>query len=100
MDCADSALLPMALVACTVNVYAMPLVSPVTVSGLAVPLAVIPVDTPLIYAVAVKPVIGDPPVLLAVNVTFACTLLGTAVPIVGAAGTVGTAGVAAALMLL
>jgi hypothetical protein len=33
-DATDSALLPTAFVACTVNVYAVPLVRPVTVQGL------------------------------------------------------------------
>ena len=42
LDDADGALLPAALVAMTVNVQAAPFVSPVTVIGLALPVAVFP----------------------------------------------------------
>ncbi len=41
-EAAEAALLPAELVATTVNVYAVPLVRPVTVIGLALPVAVIP----------------------------------------------------------
>ena len=41
-DAADAGPVPIALVAVTVNVYAVPLVRPVTEIGLAVPVAVIP----------------------------------------------------------
>ena len=40
-DAVEAALVPVALVAVTVNVYAVPLVKPVTVIGLEVPVAVI-----------------------------------------------------------
>ena len=42
LDAAEAALVPMALVAVTVKVYAVPLVKPVTVNGLAAPVAVNP----------------------------------------------------------
>jgi hypothetical protein len=42
LDAADGALEPLALVAVTAKVYAVPLVSPLTVIGLAVPVPVIP----------------------------------------------------------
>ena len=41
LDAVEAAPVPIALVAVTVNVYAVPLVSPVTVIGLAAPVAVI-----------------------------------------------------------
>jgi hypothetical protein len=41
-EATDAAPVPMVLVAVTVNVYAVPLVSPLTVTGLAVPALVIP----------------------------------------------------------
>ena len=41
-EAADGGPVPIALVAVTVNVYAVPLVRPVTVIGLEVPVAVIP----------------------------------------------------------
>ena len=42
MDGADAGPVPMALVATTVNAYAVPLVNPDTVIGLAVPVALMP----------------------------------------------------------
>jgi hypothetical protein len=86
-DGADAALVPRALVAATVNVYAVPLVSPVTVIEVhgAAHVPVIPLGD----EVAVNDVIADPPLLAgAVNATVACALPGVAVPMVGAPGTV------------
>jgi hypothetical protein len=40
LDVVEAGPVPLALVAVTVNVYAVPLVSPVTVMGLAVPVPV------------------------------------------------------------
>jgi hypothetical protein len=78
-------LFPLILVATTVKVYGVPLVSPVTVIGLAAPVMVIPPGV----EVTVYPVIADPPLLPgAVNVTVACASPPVAVPIVGAPGTV------------
>jgi hypothetical protein len=42
LDGTEAALLPVVLVATTVKVYAVPLVSPLTVRGLDVPVAVLP----------------------------------------------------------
>ena len=76
---------PMAFVAVTVKVYAVPLESPVTVIGLAVP---VPVKPPGLE-VAVYPVMAEPPSLAgAVNATEACAFPAATVPIVGAPGTV------------
>lgn len=54
-DCADSELLPTALVACTVKVYVVPLVRPLTFTPvqLAHALAVMPVGAPPAKAVTV-----------------------------------------------
>src|SRR5262249_37276368 len=54
-DCADSVPSPMALVACTVKVYAVPLVRPVTNALCALPgtIAVMPVGTPPTSALTV-----------------------------------------------
>jgi ABC-type uncharacterized transport system permease subunit len=61
-------LVPLAFVAVTVKVYAVPLVSPVTVIGLAEPAPVKPPG----LEVTVYPVIAEPPLLTgAVNVTVA-----------------------------
>jgi hypothetical protein len=85
LEAADSALLPAMLVACTVNVYAVPLASPETTMGDAAP---VPVKPPGVD-VTVYPVIGLPPSKAGpVNVTLACALPAVAVPIVGALGTV------------
>ena len=83
-DAALAAPVPMAFVAVTVKVYAVPLVRPVTVSGDTAPVAVAPPG----LAVTVYPVIAEPPVLAgAVNATDAWALPAVAVPIVGAPGT-------------
>lgn len=42
LDAADAALVPTLFAAVTLNVYAVPFVKPVTVSGLDAPLAVLP----------------------------------------------------------
>lgn len=86
---ADGALVPIALAAVTVNVYVTEFVSPKTVIGLDV---LTPVNPPG-FDVAVNPVIGEPPVLLAVNVTDADVLTADATPMVGATGTVAMNGV-------
>jgi len=57
LERAEAALLPKALVAATVKVYAVPLESPVTVIGFFVPVAVFPPG----LAVTVYPVIALPP---------------------------------------
>ena len=44
LEAAEAGLVPKALVAFTVNVYAVPLVRPVTVIGLVVPVAVWPAE--------------------------------------------------------
>jgi hypothetical protein len=85
-DAADDAETPAALIAVTVNVYEVPLVSPVTVADVAVAaaLAVVSLD-----AVTVYPVIADPPFEAgAFQVTVACPLPAVAVTPVGAPATV------------
>ena len=85
LEAADAGLVPIAFVAVTVKVYAVPLVKPVMVIGLVVPVAVIPPG----FDVTVKPVIGLPPVLVGtVNDTVACPSPAVAVPMVGALGAV------------
>jgi hypothetical protein len=64
----------------TVNVYAVPLLNPLTVIGLDAP---VPVNPPGLD-VTVYPVIALPPVALVVNVTLALAFPAVAVPIVGA----------------
>ena len=59
-EAAEGTLVPMALVAVTVKVYAVPLVRPVTVQVVVVPLAVVHVWPPL--EVTVYLVIDEPPV--------------------------------------
>ena len=84
MDAADGAPVPAALVAVTVNVYVVPLMRPVTVTGEAPPVAV----TPPGLAVTVYPVIALPPVKAGgVNATVACAFSAFAVPMVGVPGT-------------
>jgi hypothetical protein len=75
---------PLALVAVTVNVYAVPPVNPLTVIGED---ALVPVIDPG-DEVAVKVDTAAPPVAPAVNGTVAVVPLTVAVPIVGACGTV------------
>ena len=84
----EDALVPLALVAVTVQLYVEPLVKLDTVSGLVVPEAVLVVEP--VTQEAVYFVIADPPVELgAVKLTLALVLLAdVAVPIVGAPGTV------------
>ena len=70
-DAADEAPVPIAFVACTVNVYAVPLVSPTTVIGLAPPVAVIPpgLDVTLYDVIALPPFEAG-----GVKLTVACAL--------------------------
>jgi hypothetical protein len=83
LDAAEAADVPLALVAVTVNVYATPVVKPVTVIG-DEPVAVIPPG----LDVAVYVVTALPPVAPAVYATVAVVAVGAAaVPIVGASGT-------------
>jgi hypothetical protein len=83
---ADAAEIPTALVAVTLNVYAVPLARPVTVAVVApVVVALFPPG----LAVTVYPVIGDPPSLAgAAQDTTAWASPGVAVTPVGAVGTV------------
>jgi hypothetical protein len=77
---------PLALVAVTVNVYAVPAVNEITVIGEDAPAAVmLPGDDVTVY-----PVIEDPPVAPAVNGTETVVPVNKSVgvPIVGACGTV------------
>jgi hypothetical protein len=84
-DAVDDALVPIAFVAVTVNVYAVPLTRPVTVIGEPLLEAV----NPPVFEVAVYVVIADPPLLAgAVNETVAEPLPATAVTLVGAPGVV------------
>jgi hypothetical protein len=83
LEAAEAVEVPLALVAVTVNVYAVPFVNPETVIGD----APVPVNDPG-DEVAVNVVIVLPPVAPAVYVTVAEALPPVAVPIVGAAGTV------------
>ena len=89
----DSGEVPIALVAFTVNVYAVPLVRPVTVA--VIPMIVLKLAPPG-DAVTVYPVIAEPPLLTgAVHDTTAWAFPGVAVTAIGAPGTV--LGVTAAL---
>ena len=82
----EPALLPTALVAVTVNVYAVPLVRPVTVQLVAVVQVLVP---PVGLEVTAYPVMALPPLLTgAVQDTTACPLPGAAVTSVGAPGVV------------
>ena len=83
-EAADGAPVPAELVAVTVKVYAVPLVSPVTVHG---ELAQVPARPPGLL-VAMYWVIDAPPVKAgAVKLTDACVSPAVAVPIVGEPGT-------------
>jgi hypothetical protein len=89
-DAADAADVPLALVAVTVNVYAVPFVSPVNVIG----------DDPVVVNdpgedVPVYTLTALPPVDPAVYVRVACVFPAVAVPIVGACGTVVAVALAA-----
>jgi hypothetical protein len=78
-DAVLAGLFPLAFVAITVKVYAVPLVSPVTVMGLAEPFAVIlPGVEVTVYPVTTAPPPG------AVKVTVACALPAAATTFVGA----------------
>ena len=82
-DAAEAGPVPIALVAVTVNVYAVPFSRPLTVIGEVAPLAVIPPGED----VAMYEVTGEPPLEAGgVNATVACALPATAVPMVGAPG--------------
>jgi hypothetical protein len=90
-DALEAVPVPTELVATTVKVYAVPLVSPVTVIGEEAPDAVRPPGE----EVTVYPVIADPPVLVgAVKLTVALPLLTVAEMLVGTPGAIG-AGVTA-----
>ena len=89
LDAPEALPLPAALVATTVQVYGVPLVSPLTMTGDIVPPLLMPPQ------VAVYPVMGLPLAAGAVNATLICALPAAAVPMVGAPGTVK--GVALAL---
>jgi hypothetical protein len=85
VDAIEEAPVPALFVAVTIKVYAVPLVSPVTVSGEKLPLTV----KPLGAEVTVKLLIVAPPVLTgAVKFTTACALPATAETMVGAPGVV------------
>ena len=91
-DAEDAAPVLTALLAVTLNVYAVPLVSPVTVAVNAP--AVVAVKLPGVD-VTVYPMIGEPPLDDgATQLTVACPLPPTAATLVGAPG--GAAGVTAA----
>jgi hypothetical protein len=85
---ADAGDVPIAFVAVTVNVYAVPLVKPETVIGDEAPVPVIPLG----LDVTVKLVIADPPLFAgAEKVTDAELEPAVAVPIVGASGALAPA---------
>ena len=87
-DGAEAGLVPMLLVAVTVNVYAVPFVRPVTVSGEPAPVIVSPPGP----EVTVYPVIVEPPFDAGgVKETTACALPATAETEVGASGYVASA---------
>ena len=86
-DAVEAGPVPIALVAVTVKVYAVPLVSPVTVIGDEGPLAVTAVPPPTGVAFTVYPVITDEPALLgAEKLTTACPFPPTALTLVGTPG--------------
>ena len=90
-DALEAVPVPTELVAVTVKVYAVPLVSPVTVIGDEAPVAVRPSGE----EVTVYPVITAPPVFVgAVKLTVALPLLTIAEMLVGTPGAIG-AGVTA-----
>ncbi|GKS13454.1 hypothetical protein YDYSY3_44540 [Paenibacillus chitinolyticus] len=87
-DAADTAELPALFFATTVNVYAVPFVNPVTMTGLAVVL--VPLNPPGLD-VTVYSVIALPPSLAgASKLTVACPLPAVAVTFLGALGTATT----------
>jgi hypothetical protein len=86
LEAADAGPVPIAFVAVTVNVYAVPFARPVTVQGEVAHVPVCPPDE-----VAVYEVIAEPPSLAgAVKLTVAWPLPAVAVPIVGAPGALRT----------
>ena len=86
LDGIDGGPSPSAFVAVTVNAYAVPFDSPVTIIGLVAPVAVKPPG----LEVTLYDVTPPPPVVGAVKLTVACVLPGTAVAAVGAPGSIGT----------
>lgn len=95
-DAADAADEPTALVATTVNVYAVPFVSPGTTAEVA-PAPAVTVAPPG-AAVTTNPVSGDPPLDAgAAHDTVACPSPATADTPVGAPGTTAAAGVVKAV---
>nr|WP_233198558.1 MULTISPECIES: hypothetical protein [Luteimonas] len=91
-DAADAGLVPAALVAVTVKVYAVPLVSPVTTRGEDAPLA----TTAPGLDVTVYPVMVAPPFVAgALKLISTCPSPAVAVPITGAPGASGMATVCA-----
>jgi hypothetical protein len=100
LEAADAAEVPTALVAVTVNVYAVPLVSPVIVAVDRLPATVtmIPLGfVPSGLDLTVYPVIAELPLFVgAVHVTIAEVFPPVAVPMVGAPGIVGGEGVTCA----
>ena len=86
LEAADAGPVPTAFVAFTVNVYAVPLVNPVTVIGLAGPVAVLaPGLEVTVYDLIALPPSDDG----AVKLTSARAFPGFTLPIVGAPGDVG-----------
>jgi hypothetical protein len=84
LEAAEAGPVPAELVALTVNVYAVPLVSPVTVIGLAVPVTVWPAEDVTVYPVIVLPPLDAG----ALKDTVAWALPAAADTLVGAPGTV------------
>lgn len=80
----DEAPAPFALLATTVNVYAVPFVSPLTVMGLALPVAIWPPEEVTVYPVMVEPPLDAG----AEKLTLAEAFPAVALPMVGAPGTV------------
>ena len=92
LDAADTTDVPIAFVAFTVNVYDVPAVNPLTT----VDVVKLPTVVDILPGVdvTVYPVIADPPKFVGgVHDTVADIIPAVAVPIVGAAGAVGAAGV-------
>ena len=84
-DAAEGKPTPAALLAVTVNVYAVPFVKPATTIGEAAPAPLMPPG----LDVTVYDVIADPPLLTgAVKVTLAWALPPVAAPMIGAPGAV------------
>ena len=89
LEAADAGDVPARLVAVTVNVYAVPLVSPVTMTLVALVAPLVVADLPPGAAVTVYWVIAEPPSLVgAVHDTTAWALPAVARTAVGAVGAV------------